>query len=241
MPCRSIYPFDHPHETSPKDLEGPARGKGANLAEMTSVLRLPVPPGVHHHHRGVPGAPRGRRLARRPRRRDRRPARPHRACDGPATGRSRGSPAGERAVGGQVLDAGDDGHRLEPGPQRRVGRRDWRRRPATSASPSTRTVGSWPCSAASSSASTARRFDRLLDDAKRLAGVTNDAEVPTELLRYLVQRSQQVVQSESGEPFPQDPTRQLRRRSRPCSTPGTGPGPSPTAPASTSPTTWAPR
>ena len=27
-------------------------GKGANLAEMTNI-GLPVPPGLHHHHRGV--------------------------------------------------------------------------------------------------------------------------------------------------------------------------------------------
>ena len=53
-------------------------------------------------------------------------------------------------------------------------------------------------------------FDRLLEDAKRLAGVTIDAEIPTELLRYLVPRYQQVVLAETGEPFPQDPTRQLR-------------------------------
>ena len=50
-----------------KDLLG---GKGANLAEMTSVLELPVPPGLHHHHRRLPRL-HGRRLARRARRRDR--------------------------------------------------------------------------------------------------------------------------------------------------------------------------
>ena len=27
-------------------------GKGANLAEMTNI-GLPVPPGLHHHHRGL--------------------------------------------------------------------------------------------------------------------------------------------------------------------------------------------
>ncbi|HEY5154743.1 MAG TPA: PEP/pyruvate-binding domain-containing protein, partial [Acidimicrobiales bacterium] len=40
-----IYPFDHPHERPPMDLKDLLGGKGANLAEMTSVLRLPVPPG----------------------------------------------------------------------------------------------------------------------------------------------------------------------------------------------------
>ncbi len=40
-----VYAFDHKHRKSPmtyKDLLG---GKGANLAEMTTVLNLPVPPG----------------------------------------------------------------------------------------------------------------------------------------------------------------------------------------------------
>ena len=50
-----------------KDLLG---GKGANLAEMTSVLGLPVPPGLHDHHRRLPRL-HARRLARRARRRDR--------------------------------------------------------------------------------------------------------------------------------------------------------------------------
>ena len=36
-----------------KDLLG---GKGANLAEMTN-LGLPVPPGLHDHHRGLPVLP----------------------------------------------------------------------------------------------------------------------------------------------------------------------------------------
>jgi pyruvate,orthophosphate dikinase len=40
-----VYAFDHPHETPPRDLKDLLGGKGANLAEMTSVLGLPVPPG----------------------------------------------------------------------------------------------------------------------------------------------------------------------------------------------------
>lgn len=40
-----IYPFDHPHQVPPMELKDLLGGKGANLAEMTSVLKLPVPPG----------------------------------------------------------------------------------------------------------------------------------------------------------------------------------------------------
>jgi pyruvate,orthophosphate dikinase len=40
-----VFDFDHAHPTPPRDLKGLLGGKGANLAEMTSVLDLPVPPG----------------------------------------------------------------------------------------------------------------------------------------------------------------------------------------------------
>jgi pyruvate,orthophosphate dikinase len=40
-----IYRFDHPHRRPPRELAELLGGKGANLAEMASVLDLPVPPG----------------------------------------------------------------------------------------------------------------------------------------------------------------------------------------------------
>jgi pyruvate, orthophosphate dikinase len=40
-----VFAFDHRHPRPPRDLKDLLGGKGANLAEMTSVLRLPVPPG----------------------------------------------------------------------------------------------------------------------------------------------------------------------------------------------------
>jgi pyruvate,orthophosphate dikinase len=39
------FDFDHEHESEPRRLKALLGGKGANLAEMTSVLGLPVPPG----------------------------------------------------------------------------------------------------------------------------------------------------------------------------------------------------
>ena len=53
-------------------------------------------------------------------------------------------------------------------------------------------------------------FDTLLDAAKELAGTTSDAGVPVELLRYLVDAYQQIVERHTGKPFPQDPDEQLR-------------------------------
>ena len=40
-----LFDFDHAHRRPPMELKGLLGGKGANLAEMTSVLELPVPPG----------------------------------------------------------------------------------------------------------------------------------------------------------------------------------------------------
>ena len=40
-----VYAFDHPHEVPPRSLKDLLGGKGAGLAEMTSVLKMPVPPG----------------------------------------------------------------------------------------------------------------------------------------------------------------------------------------------------
>src|SRR6202034_4121679 len=53
-------------------------------------------------------------------------------------------------------------------------------------------------------------FDSLFDAAKELAGTTSDAGVPIELLRYLVDAYQQIVERHTGSPFPQDPDLQLR-------------------------------
>ena len=40
-----VFDFDHEHPRPPMELKDLLGGKGANLAEMTSVLHLPVPHG----------------------------------------------------------------------------------------------------------------------------------------------------------------------------------------------------
>ncbi|MEL6891832.1 MAG: pyruvate, phosphate dikinase [Actinomycetota bacterium] len=46
MPTQQlVYSFDHKHKNPPMEYKDLLGGKGANLAEMTSVLKLPVPPG----------------------------------------------------------------------------------------------------------------------------------------------------------------------------------------------------
>ena len=45
MAPRYVYAFDHKHKRPPMQMKDLLGGKGANLAEMTSVLELPVPAG----------------------------------------------------------------------------------------------------------------------------------------------------------------------------------------------------
>src|SRR5579862_5149552 len=45
MASRFVFSFDHKHRRPPMEMKDLLGGKGANLAEMTSVLKLPVPPG----------------------------------------------------------------------------------------------------------------------------------------------------------------------------------------------------
>src|SRR3954447_2116664 len=56
----------------------------------------------------------------------------------------------------------------------------------------------------------AEPFDRLLDTAKEWDGVTSDAEVTAETLQRLCERYKDVVEHETGKAFPQDPTEQLK-------------------------------
>src|SRR3954466_12292245 len=53
-------------------------------------------------------------------------------------------------------------------------------------------------------------FDRLLDTAKEWDGATTDAEVSAETLRRLCERYKDVVRTTTGKPFPQDPIDQLK-------------------------------
>src|SRR5947209_9802819 len=53
-------------------------------------------------------------------------------------------------------------------------------------------------------------FEELFDAAKRMALTDNDAAVPADLLERLVEAFKAVVERHTGEPFPQDPDDQLR-------------------------------
>ncbi len=204
-----VFDFDHAHRKPPMEMKDLLGGKGANLAEMTSVLELPVPPGLHHRHHRLPGL-HGGRLARGADRRGGQGPGPAGEEDGQAHRRRRRPAAGVGAVGGQVLHAGDDGHRPQPRAQRPVGRgpgqADRRRAFRLRLLPAVRGHvrahrARHPRGGVRHACSTRPRS---------WPGPRSDAGVPIELLRYLVDAYQQIVERHTGTPFPQDPDEQLR-------------------------------
>ncbi len=52
MAAKYVYFFGNGKAEGRAEMKNLLGGKGANLAEMTSI-GLPVPAGFHHHHRGV--------------------------------------------------------------------------------------------------------------------------------------------------------------------------------------------
>ena len=54
------------------------------------------------------------------------------------------------------------------------------------------------------------RFEHPLEDAKQVAGITNDADLPASTLKELCERYKAVVKEATGKAFPQDPLKQLR-------------------------------
>ena len=53
-------------------------------------------------------------------------------------------------------------------------------------------------------------FDHPLEEAKHRAGARTDAEIPADVLRNLCETYKSAVQQATGKPFPQDPRQQLR-------------------------------
>ena len=204
-----VYAFDHKHRKAPMQLKDLLGGKGANLAEMTSVLGLPVPPGFtittdacRAYMEG--GWPDG--LSRRggP------PCPPAGEGHGKEVGRPVGPAPRERSVRRQVLHARDDGHGPQPRAQRRVGqgpgRADERRAVRLRLLPPVH-LDVRPDRAGHRREPASTSPSR---QAKRAAGVESDAEIPAGALRDLCETYKQVVEDATGHPFPQEPADQLR-------------------------------
>ena len=234
-----VFDFDHSHRKPPMEMKDLLGGKGANLAEMTSVLDLPVPPGFtiattacRAYMEG--GWPEGltAEIAKARARLEKTMGKRIGDADRPA--------AGVGAVRGQVLDARDDGHRPQPRPQRQVGRGpgppDRRRAVRLRLLPPVRRH------VRTHRAGRPRRGVRL--PARRGQGAgRHRLATPGSPSSCSATWSTPTSRSWSvtpARPSPRTPTSSCAGPSRPSSPRGTGPGPSPTGSGSASPTTSAP-
>jgi pyruvate,orthophosphate dikinase len=203
-----VFDFDHAHRRPPMEMKDLLGGKGANLAEMTSVLGLPVPPGFtigttacRDYMEG--GWPEGltEQVARARARLERTMGK--RIGDGSdpllVSVRS-GAKFSMPGMMDTVLNLGLNDESVEglakQTDDERFAYDSYRRFVAMYG----RIVLGIP----------GEEFDTLLEAAKELAGTRSDAGVPVELLRYLVDAYQQIVERHTGRPFPQDPDEQLR-------------------------------
>jgi len=203
-----VYDFDHKHRKPPMEMKDLLGGKGANLAEMTSVLELPVPPGFTistdacraYMADGWPEgltAEVGKARARLERTMGKRIGDP---SDPLLVSVRSGAKFSMPGMMDTVLNLGLNDRSVEglakQTDDERFAYDSYRRFVAMYG----RIVLGIP----------GEEFDALLDAAKELAGTDSDAGVPTELLRYLVDAYQQIVERHTGRPFPQDPDDQLR-------------------------------
>ena len=233
-----VYAFDHKHRRAPMEMKDLLGGKGANLAEMTSVLAPAGAAGLHHHHRRLPRL-HGRRLADGL---DEEVAKQVTKLE-KDMGRTLGDPGDPLLVsvrsGAKFSMPGMMDTVLNLGPERRVGARagpvDRRRALRLRLLPPVHPMYGRIVLDIEGEA-----FDEPLEPPRRRSGPR-----PTPTSRRGTCASCAPGTRRSSRSTPASPSRRSRwpssrARSRPCSHRGTAPGRSPTAPGSASPTTSAP-
>ncbi|MGH9068462.1 MAG: PEP/pyruvate-binding domain-containing protein, partial [Acidimicrobiales bacterium] len=206
-----VFDFDHEHPKPPMELKADLGGKGANLAEMTSVLGLPVPPGftiTTEACRAVMGAAGGgwpEGLAGQ--------IEGARARLEGAMGKTLGDPADPLLVSVRsgaatsmpgmmdtVLNLGLNDASVEGLAKQTSDERfaydSYRRFISMYGRIVLGMEGA--------------ELDRVFDEHKEASRAASDAEVPVEALRRIVTAYQGLVEEATGQPFPQDPGEQLR-------------------------------
>jgi len=203
-----LYSFDHKHRHAPMEMKDLLGGKGANLAEMTSVLRLPVPPGFTI----TTDACRAYLATGWPAALDDEVAKAVRKVER-TMGKRLGDPADP------LLVSVRSGAKFSmPGMMDTVLNLGLNDASVEGLATQTRDVRFAYDSYRRFIAMYGRivlgvegaEFDRLLDTAKEWDGVTDDAKISAETLQRLCRRYQDVVARATGRPFPQDPVVQLR-------------------------------
>ncbi len=203
-----IYAFDHKHRKSPMNLKDLLGGKGANLAEMMSVLKLPVPHGFtvttdacrDYMRSGWP-AGLDKELATQVATLERKMQTKLGDAEKPLLVSVRSG--GKFSMPGMmdtVLNLGLNDRSVEglavATADERFAYDSYRR----FISMYGRVVLGVD----------AAKFEQLFDSAKREAGVSSDAQLSSSVLRTLCDKYKQVVKVETGRDFPQDPMKQLR-------------------------------
>jgi pyruvate,orthophosphate dikinase len=203
-----VYDFDHKHRRPPMEMKDLLGGKGANLAEMTSVLELPVPPGftitTDACRAYMDGAwPEGlsAEVAKARTRLEKTMGLSLGDSSDPLLVSVRsGAKFSMPGMMDTVLNLGLNDESVEGLAKQTDDERfafdSYRRFVAMYGRIVLGIDG--------------EEFDTLLEAAKELAGTTSDAGIPTELLRYLVDSYKTIVERATGSPFPQDPDAQLR-------------------------------
>ena len=203
-----VYAFDHKHRRPPMEYKDLLGGKGANLAEMTSVLKLPVPPGFtistdacRAYMEG--GWPKGLddEIAKQVAKLEKQMKRTLGDADDPLlvsvrSGAKFSMPGmmdtvlnlglNDKSVKGLAKATADD----------RFAYDSYRRFIAMYGRIVLGIDG--------------EKFDHPLEEAREAAGVKTDAEIGSAELKRLCEHYKAVVKTATGKPFPQNPTAQLR-------------------------------
>jgi pyruvate, orthophosphate dikinase len=203
-----VHDFDHKHAKPPMEMKDLLGGKGANLAEMTSVLALPVPPGFTistdacraYMEAGWPEGLTDEIADARARLEQSMGKRVGDPTDPLLVSVRSGAKFSMPGMMDTVLNLGLNDESVEglakQTDDERFAYDSYRRFVAMYG----RIVLDVP----------GDEFDTLLDAAKEQAGTMSDAGVPTEQLRSLVRDYLQIVERHTGTPFPQDPDDQMR-------------------------------
>jgi pyruvate,orthophosphate dikinase len=203
-----VYGFDHEHPRPPMELKGLLGGKGANLAEMTSVLRLPVPPGFTISTKACQAYMLGGWPGDLTEEVDR-----NRHDLEERMGMTLGDPEAPLLVSVRsgarfsmpgmmdtVLNLGLNDESVE-------GLAAQTDDPRFAYDSYRRFIQMYGKIVAGVEG---EAFDMIFDDAKTSAGVVMDHELTAESLGTVIERYKELVDRRTGEPFPQDPREQLR-------------------------------
>ena len=203
-----VYAFDHRHRRPPMEMKDLLGGKGANLAEMTSVLELPVPPGFTittdacraYMHRGWPSGL-DAEIARQVKALEAKMGRTLGDPDDPLLVSVRsGAKFSMPGMMDTVLNLGLNDKSVKGlarvTSDERFAYDSYRRFIAMYGRIVLGLDG--------------EPFDHELEQSKRTARVKTDSEVSAAELKRLCTRFKAMVKAATGKPFPQDPTKQLR-------------------------------